>query len=66
MSRANYKSCRVSQVTAIVWTNRFVVSVKSVTATAKLYLCLLILLSEYSVLKPRLSRRGYRTAETVS
>ena len=45
MNRENHASWRVSQVTAIVWTNRFVVSVKSVTATAKLYLFLLILLS---------------------
>ena len=49
MNRENHASWRVSQVTAIVWTNRFVVSVKSVTATAKLYLCLLILLSSIFV-----------------
>ena len=45
MNRANHASWRASQVTSIVWTNRSIVSVKSGTATAKLYLCLLILLS---------------------
>ena len=45
MSRANHNSWRVSQVTSAVWTSRFVFTVNWATATAKLYLCLLILLS---------------------
>ena len=45
MNRENPKSQRVSQVTSAVWMNRFVFMANWATATAKLYLCLLILLS---------------------
>ena len=45
MSRENHKSWRFSQITSAVWTSRFVFTVNWATATAKLYLCLLILLS---------------------
>ena len=45
MSRENGTSWRVSQVTSAVWTNHFVFTANRATATAKLYLCLLILLS---------------------
>ena len=45
MSRKKTKSWRVSQVTSTVWTSRFGFTVNWATATAKLYLCLLILLS---------------------
>lgn len=44
MSRENPKSQRVSQVTSAVWMGRFTFTVNWATATAKLYLCLLILL----------------------
>ncbi|MCE2394362.1 hypothetical protein J4G02_07200 [Candidatus Poribacteria bacterium] len=49
MSRKKIKSWRVSQVTSAVWTSRFVFTVNRATATAKLYLCLLILLSSIFV-----------------
>ena len=45
MSRENHKNWRVSQVTSAVWMSHFVFTVNRATATAKLYLCLLILLS---------------------
>ena len=45
MSRKKTKGWRVSQVTSVVWTGRFVFTVNWATATAKLYLCLLVLLS---------------------
>ena len=49
MSRKKTKSWRASQVTSAVWTNRFVFTVNRATTTAKLYLCLLILLSSIFV-----------------
>ena len=45
MSRENHKNWRVSQVTSIVIPSRFVFTVNSATANAKLYLFLLVLLS---------------------
>ena len=45
MSRDNSISWRISQVTSAVWKIRFVFAVNSGTATAKLYLFLLVLLS---------------------
>lgn len=45
MSRKKTKSWRVSQITSAVWTSCFVFTVNSGAAAAKLYLCLLILLS---------------------
>ena len=45
MSRENHKNWRASQVTSVVWTSRFVFRVNWATATAKLYLFLLMLLS---------------------
>ena len=43
MSRENHKSWRVSQVTSVVWTSRFVFRVNWATATAKLCLFLGVL-----------------------
>ena len=45
MNRENHKRWQVLQVTSIVVPSRFVFTVNSGTTTAKLYLCLLILLS---------------------
>ena len=45
MSRENGISWRISQVTSAAWKIRFVFTVNSGTATAKLYLFLLVLLS---------------------
>ena len=45
MSRENHKNWRGLQVTSIVIPSRFVFTVSSGTTTAKLYLCLLVLLS---------------------
>ena len=45
MSRENGINWRICRVTSAVWKRRFVFTVNSVTATAKLYLCLLILFS---------------------
>ena len=47
--RKKNKSWQVSQVTSVVWTSHFVFTVNRATATAKLYLCLLILLSSIFV-----------------
>ena len=49
MNGVNHANCRASQVTSTVWTSRFVFMVDWATATAKLYLCLLILLSSIFV-----------------
>ena len=49
MNREDHASWRASQVTSTVWTRHFVVSEKSVAATAKLYLFLLVLLSSIFV-----------------
>ncbi len=43
--RKKNKSWRVSQVTSVVWTSHFAFTVNWATATAKLYLCLFVLLS---------------------
>ena len=45
MSRENGINWRICRVTSAVWKRRFVFTVNSGTTTAKLYLCLLILLS---------------------
>ena len=45
MNGANHANCRASQVTSTVWTSRFVFMVDWATTTAKLYLFLLVLLS---------------------
>lgn len=45
MSRKKNKGWRGSQITSAVWTGRFVFTANWVTATAKLYLYLLVLLS---------------------
>ncbi len=45
MSRGNRISWRIFRVTSAAWTSRLVFTVNWATATAKLYLCLLILLS---------------------